>query len=487
MVAATFPVVASILDSESPVTLATHTEPKPNATAPGPIPTGIAGPTGRPAPGLTSETVPSSWFATHTWPPPTATPAGPRPTGIRSTTCPPEPTRSSWSLALSVTHTAPAPDATPLGRPTPVTTALRSACPVSITPTVFAAATRWGPPRAATATSTETAKTTAPPTATSRILRSAPTKRSRRVPRTEAGAAAAAARPGNARGVSSSPGRGELEQPDRPVQVLELLLAQVGQGEPGVVFLLIGDDRLGRLRDQHLAAASGGADPRRPVHRQPGIPSPARDRVPGVNADPHPHPPIGRPGVTRQPHLDRQRAQHRLLGRGEGGEERVPLGVHLMAVVPGDGGADQPLVVGQHLRIPVAQRLDQPGRPLDISEQKRDRPARKPAHPATPPPAASLRRHGRPPATAAAAMAAATHTPVPETPRRGPSPRRTAPATPAGSSPAPATTTGVSPHASSQRRRNTPPVPSTHTSQGCARRPAPPGHHRPGQGRGKRR
>jgi hypothetical protein len=84
-------------------------------------------------------------------------------------------------------------------------------------------------------------------------------------------------------------------------------------------------------------------------------------------------------------------------------------------------------------------------------------------------------------------MAAATHTPVPETPRRGPSPRRTAPATPAGSSPAPATTTGVSPHASSQRRRNTPPVPSTHTSQGCARRPAPPGHHRPGQGRGKRR
>jgi len=72
--------------------------------------------------------------------------------------------------------------------------------------------------------------------------------------------------------------------------------------------------------------------------------------------------------------LDRQRAQHRLLGPGERHEKRIPLGVHLMTIVGGDGGADQPPVVGQNLRVALPQRLDQPGRPLDVGEQQRDQP-----------------------------------------------------------------------------------------------------------------
>ena len=54
---------------------ATHTEPCPKAIAPAPFPTWI-GRTARSARGLTSETVPSSWFTTQTWPLPTATPVG---------------------------------------------------------------------------------------------------------------------------------------------------------------------------------------------------------------------------------------------------------------------------------------------------------------------------------------------------------------------------------------------------------------------------
>ena len=59
MVDTTSPVAASILDSVSLVTLATQTDPYPDAIAVGPIPTVITA-TCVPAPGLTSETVPSS-------------------------------------------------------------------------------------------------------------------------------------------------------------------------------------------------------------------------------------------------------------------------------------------------------------------------------------------------------------------------------------------------------------------------------------------
>src|SRR5258708_10149680 len=83
-----------------------------------PSPTGMLA-TCRPAPGLTSDTVPSSSLATQTSPPPTVTPAGPRPTGMRSLTCPAGSTRSRRSSAASVTHTAPPPAAIPFRPPTP--------------------------------------------------------------------------------------------------------------------------------------------------------------------------------------------------------------------------------------------------------------------------------------------------------------------------------------------------------------------------------
>src|SRR5258708_6545267 len=82
----------------------------------GPIPTRMVA-TGRPAPGLTSEMVPSSSLATQASPPPTVTPAGPRPTGMRSMICPAWATWSRRLSALSVTQTPPAPTAIPFARP----------------------------------------------------------------------------------------------------------------------------------------------------------------------------------------------------------------------------------------------------------------------------------------------------------------------------------------------------------------------------------
>src|SRR5262249_46323255 len=129
------------------------------------------------------------------------------------------------------------------------------------------------------------------------------------------------------------------------------------------------------------------------------------------------------------------------------------------------------------LRVAVTQRLDQSGRPLDIGEQERDRPARKPAHSAAPPPTAGLRGHGRHHANATA-MAAAT--PVTHTPGRGPRPPRAA--TRDGCALAPAPTTGASPHASSQRRPNPPPAPSTRRPPAAPAARSPPASAGPGQG-----
>jgi hypothetical protein len=179
-----------------------------------------------------------------------------------------------------------------------------------------------------------------------------------------------------------------LEQANRPVKVLQPALAHIHQRKSQPLLLLILDQGLDSLRDQHLPAGRRRADPRRPVHPQARIPAPGRDRVAGVDTDPHPHLRPGRPRMGRQCPLDLQRAQHRLLGAAERGKERVPLGIDLMPGMGGDSRPDQPPVLTQHLRIPVPQHPDQPRRPLDIGEQERHRPARQPAHLATPPQAA---------------------------------------------------------------------------------------------------
>src|SRR6516225_4089394 len=97
-----------------------------------------------------------------------------------------------------------------------------------------------------------------------------------------------------------------------------------------------------------------------------------------------------------------------------------------MAVLGGDRRADQPPVVGQHLRIPLPQRLDQPRRPLNIGKQERDRPARKPTHARPPQPLPGTHQPSQDPAIATTTPAPAV-TRAPDTPGDGSHARHAAP------------------------------------------------------------
>jgi len=110
-----------------------------------------------------------------------------------------------------------------------------------------------------------------------------------------------------------------------------------------------------------------------------------------VNAHPDPDGRAGRPFVPGQRLLYLQRAQDGLLRTRERHEERVTLGVYLVASLPRDGLADQAPVLRQYLCVAFPQGLYQPGRTLDIAEEEGDRPARKFRHAVT-----SRQADGRP-------------------------------------------------------------------------------------------
>jgi hypothetical protein len=70
------------------------------------------------------------------------------------------------------------------------------------------------------------------------------------------------------------------------------------------------------------------------------------------------------------------RRRERLVRIGEGNKEAVPLRVDLNAAVPRKRRPQQATVVAQHARVAVAERMQKPGRPFNVGEEKRD-PARR--------------------------------------------------------------------------------------------------------------
>ena len=83
-----------------------------------------------------------------------------------------------------------------------------------------------------------------------------------------------------------------------------------------------------------------------------------------------------RPGVRQVGALSRHGRRHRLTRVGERGTKLVPTRVDLVAVVPGDGLAHQPPVVGDRARVVVAQTLDEPRGVLHVAEEEGDFPGR---------------------------------------------------------------------------------------------------------------
>ena len=94
--------------------------------------------------------------------------------------------------------------------------------------------------------------------------------------------------------------------------------------------------------------------------------------------------------------------EKRISRARERDEERVSLRIDLVAAVGGESGSKQALVIGQHVAIAIAELLDEPRRPLDVGEEKRDRAGRHLGHARKPEPrSARSGKHARRPPLAA--------------------------------------------------------------------------------------
>src|SRR6516162_3210348 len=87
-----------------------------------------------------------------------------------------------------------------------------------------------------------------------------------------------------------------------------------------------------------------------------------------------------RPRVGTNGLLRCEGRRKRVCRTSEGGEKRIPLRVHLLPVVVLDGGANEPPVSGQDVRVVVPQLLKKTRGPLDVGEQEGDRPGRQAFH-----------------------------------------------------------------------------------------------------------
>ena len=119
------------------------------------------------------------------------------------------------------------------------------------------------------------------------------------------------------------PVRARLVEAHRPVEVLESLLAQVAQ-EDVQVLLLVLEQRLGRLRDEDLAAVAGGADACRAVHGEARVAAVGRARLAGVQTHAHLDLVAVRPGVREQRQLALDRGQEGVAGAAKTTKKESP-------------------------------------------------------------------------------------------------------------------------------------------------------------------
>ena len=108
------------------------------------------------------------------------------------------------------------------------------------------------------------------------------------------------------------------------------------------------------------------------MHPNPDITLDAAPRL--TRVQPHPHPDLRplRPRLGEQVTLRVHRRRNRVLRRLERDEERIPLVVDLSPAVRGERRAQNPVMLRQKLRVPGAELLQQPRRPLHVGEEERD-------------------------------------------------------------------------------------------------------------------
>ena len=127
------------------------------------------------------------------------------------------------------------------------------------------------------------------------------------------------------------------------VEVLELVLAEVPLDDPGEG--VVGEHGRGRLRGEDLSAVTCGHDPRRAVDAHAVVAGLRDGRLAGVQPHPDAHLAVLGPGVRRA-RAGVSCCRRGVAGPGEDVEERIALGVDLLAAVARERLAHEPLVVG---------------------------------------------------------------------------------------------------------------------------------------------
>jgi hypothetical protein len=130
------------------------------------------------------------------------------------------------------------------------------------------------------------------------------------------------------------------------------------------------DEVTRRLRDHDLAAMSCGGDAGRAVNVDPDVAFVDRERLAGVDADPHAQ------GAFPEGALPFVRGFDGIGRPRERVEEGVALRVDLGAAALGELGTKNPSMLREDSGVLVTELLEQRGRALDVGEEEGDRAGR---------------------------------------------------------------------------------------------------------------
>ena len=152
------------------------------------------------------------------------------------------------------------------------------------------------------------------------------------------------------------------------------MLTQVEKLEP--IGQVLAQQLTGHVRQHDLTAVRHCHDPRGPVDRRAVIVTVAQLRSSGVDSHPHLQRTRLRPLLAREDALRGRRRADRVVSGREHGVEPVAGRLHDVPVTPPDGLAEN-LVVARERRLHGPRvLLPQTRRPVEIREEKRDRPGR---------------------------------------------------------------------------------------------------------------
>ena len=159
----------------------------------------------------------------------------------------------------------------------------------------------------------------------------------------------------------------ELEESFCASEIFEAMKPEILEGQGGWIH-----KRARRFRHEHLAAVRGAGDSRGAMHVEAEVFVPDERGLAGVQPDTYSHLAAVRPGVLRQGLLRLRRAAAGIERAAEHDEERVAFGAQLIPAMRGHSVAKQRVVGQQHVGVALAELLDQPGRPFDITEKEGD-------------------------------------------------------------------------------------------------------------------